>query len=198
MTVGRPISTCFTPSTERFSWEIPSFLKGKVGRAISRDFAIDSIFTARSATPVNILTGADPLGLGFTTVSRPDVITSAPLYIDNPTAAGGSRINPAAFTEPPAGRQGALGRNSLRGFPLWQLDMALRRQFQVTEGIRLQVRIDAFNILNHANFANPSGVRTDPNFGVSTQMLGRSLGGLNPLYQIGGPRSLQLAAKLLF
>jgi Carboxypeptidase regulatory-like domain/TonB dependent receptor/TonB-dependent Receptor Plug Domain len=180
------------------SWEIPSFLEGKVGRAISRGFAIDSIFTARSATPVNILTGADPFGLGFTTVTRPDVITGVPLYIDDPAAAGGRRINLAAFIEPAAGRQGTLGRNSLRGFPLSQLDLALRRQFQVTEGIRLQVRIDAFNILNHANFANPSGVLSNPNFGVSTQMLGRSLGGLNPLYQIGGPRSLQLAAKLLF
>jgi hypothetical protein len=112
--------------------------------------------------------------------------------------AGGRRINPAAFVEPPSGRQGALGRNSLRGLQLWQLDLALRRQFAVTEGVRLQLRIDTFNTLNHANFANPSGVLNDPNFGVSTQMLGRSLGGLSPLYQIGGPRSLQFAAKLLF
>jgi len=180
------------------SWEIPSFLEGKVGRAILGGFAIDSIFTLRSATPVNILTGADPLGLGFTTVSRPDVIAGAPSHINDPAVAGGRRINPAAFIDPPSGRQGALGRNSLRGFPLWQLDLALRRQFQVAEGVRLQLRIDTFNTLNHANFANPSGVLSDPNFGVSTQMLGRSLGGLSPLYQIGGPRSLQLAAKLLF
>jgi carboxypeptidase family protein/TonB-dependent receptor-like protein len=180
------------------SWEIPSFLEGKVGRAILGGFALDSIFTARSSMPVNILTGADPFGLGFTTVSRPDVITGVPLYINETAVAGGRRINPEAFIEPMEGRQGTLGRNSLRGFPLWQLDLALRKQFQVTEGVRLQVRIDTFNTLNHVNFANPSGVIADPNFGVSTQMLGRSLGGLNPLYQIGGPRSLQLAAKLLF
>jgi hypothetical protein len=41
-------------------------------------------------------------------------------------------------------------------------------------------------------------VLSDPNFGTSTQMLGRGLGGLNPLYQIGGPRSLQLSLRLRF
>jgi hypothetical protein len=63
-----------------------------------------------------------------------------------------------------------------------------------------------FNVLNHPNFAQPIGDIFNPQFGVSTQMLGQSLsngnvsggGGLNPLYQFGGPRSIQLALKLFF
>jgi hypothetical protein len=62
-----------------------------------------------------------------------------------------------------------------------------------------------FNVLNHPNFGPPDVGLSDPTFGVTTQMLGQSLsgsvlgsGGLNPLYQIGGPRSIQLALKLLF
>ena len=61
-----------------------------------------------------------------------------------------------------------------------------------------------FNIFNHPNFGPPISYLSSPQFGQATQMLGSSLGaggasgGLNPLYQIGGPRSVQLALKLQF
>jgi hypothetical protein len=180
------------------SFDVPPPFQSGVGRAVFGGFGIDSIFRARSATPVNALTNTDPFGFGFRTVTRPDLIAGAPLYVDDPAAAGGRRINRAAFAEPPAGRQGTFGRNGLRGFPAWQIDLSLRRQLNLSERVRLQVRIDAFNLFNHPNFGAPAGILSDPNFGASTQMLGRSLGGLSPLYQIGGPRSLQLSLKVLF
>jgi hypothetical protein len=68
----------------------------------------------------------------------------------------------------------------------------------------LQARVDLFKIFNHPNFGPPVNYMTSPLFGQATQMLGASLGaggqngGLNPLYQIGGPRSAQLALKLMF
>jgi len=62
-----------------------------------------------------------------------------------------------------------------------------------------------FNVLNHPNFGPPVPDISQPNFGLSTQMLGQNLtggntgaGAFNPLYQIGGPRSIQLALKLTF
>jgi hypothetical protein len=183
------------------SYNVPSPFRGGAGRAVLGGFAVDAIYRARTATPVNVLTNRDPLGLGFTTVLRPDLVPGVPLYLEDTAVAGGRRINPAAFDAdaPTAeGRQGTLGRNALRGFPLSQLDLSLRRQFDLGERANIQFRVDAFNVFNHPNFANPSGVLTDPNFGVSTQMLGRGLGGLSPLYQVGGPRSLQMALKLLF
>jgi hypothetical protein len=39
---------------------------------------------------------------------------------------------------------------------------------------------------------------TSVNFGRATQMLNTALGGINPQFQVGGPRSIQLALKLLF
>jgi hypothetical protein len=80
----------------------------------------------------------------------------------------------------------------------------LRRQFRVTESFSMQTRVDFFNVLNHPNFGNPINYLSSPQFGRATQMLANSLGtggqsgGLNPLYQIGGPRSIQLALKLQF
>ena len=104
----------------------------------------------------------------------------------------------------PASGQGNLGRNALRGFGATRWDLTLRRQFRLTERFSLQARGDFFNILNHPNFGSPISFLTSPQFGESTQMLANYLGaggqngGLNPLYQIGGPRSIQLALKLQF
>lgn len=76
------------------------------------------------------------------------------------------------------------------------------RQFRFTERVSLQARGDFFNILNHPNFGSPINYLSSPQFGEATQMLNTSLGsggqsgGLNPLYQIGGPSSIQLALKL--
>src|SRR5262249_43937413 len=134
---------------------------------------------------------------------RPDLVSGVPLYIHDPTVAGGIRLNPAAFVEPPVGRQGTLGRNVMRGFPLSQLDFSFRRKFPVGERLNLQLRADLFNAFNHPNFGALDGVLGDALFGQATSMLGRDLSGggvgsLSPLYQIGGPRSIQLALKLQF
>ena len=97
------------------------------------------------------------------------------------------------------------GRNGdFRASSATEVDLTLRRQFKLYERLSLQARADLFNIFNHPNFAPPVNYMTSPLFGQSTQMLGASLGaggqtgGLNPLYQIGGPRSAQLALKLVF
>jgi hypothetical protein len=63
-----------------------------------------------------------------------------------------------------------------------------------------------FNVLNHPNFGPPvADISNTAQFGQSIQMLGRSLdnqnqggGSFSPLYQIGGPRSIQFALKLQF
>ena len=100
--------------------------------------------------------------------------------------------------------QGNLGRNVLNGFGATEVDLTLRRQFKLYERLSLQARADFFNLFNHPNFGPPVNYMTSPLFGQATQMLGASFGaggqtgGLNPLYQIGGPRSAQLALKLLF
>jgi hypothetical protein len=73
-------------------------------------------------------------------------------------------------------------------------------------GTRAQIwaRADFFNVFNHPNFGNPVNFMTSPQFGQATKTLAAFLGsggqggGLNPLYQIGGPRSIQLALKLQF
>jgi len=192
------------------TYSFPKPPGGQVVEALLGDWSLDTLFNTRTATPVNVITGVDVLGLGgfASTASRPDLAPGVPLYLDDPTVGGGRRINRSAFMIP-TGRQGTLGRNALRGFSIYQWDLGVRRLFKPTERVNLQFKAEIFNLLNHPNFGDPggrlnSGSSPDPNFGISTVMLGRSLGagtsggGLSPLYQIGGPRSIQLALKLQF
>jgi hypothetical protein len=85
-----------------------------------------------------------------------------------------------------------------------QVNLALRRRLKVNERFDLQLRAEFINPFNHANFGAPVGDLNSGFFGHSTSMLGRSLGsagtngGLSPLYQLGGPRWVQLALKLQF
>jgi len=182
------------------SYDIPSLFKEGIGKTIFGGFGLDATFRARTATPVNVVSGVNRFNLGTTTVLRPDYVAGQPLYIDDPNAPGGRIFNRNAFRPTPANenRQGTFGRNVLRGFGANQLDLSLRRTFGFTETVNLQLRADGFNILNRPNFANPSGVLPNANFGRSVQMLGNGLGGLSSLYQIGGPRSFQLSAKVNF
>src|SRR5678815_571699 len=118
-----------------------------------KDWSIDSIFSARSATPVNAyFTTVAPFGIYQL---RPNRRTDIPLYIEDKAEAGGRRVNPAAFVVQTPTTQGTLGRNSVRGYPFWQLDFALRRQFRLTERFALQFKAELFNAFNHPNFGDP-------------------------------------------
>jgi hypothetical protein len=138
-----------------------------------------------------------------------------------PPCAGGKGFNPAAFASPPLDpksgnptRQGNLSRNAVRGFGVIQWDFAMHRDFPIGDRLKLQFRAELFNVLNHPNFGPPVGdlgspQTLNPQFGQSQLTLGQSLSGaqyagnvgsgaLSPLYQIGGPRTVQLALKLSF
>jgi hypothetical protein len=199
------------------TYDIAPLMKDGVGNAILRDWAVDALFTARSATPVNVtLLVGTPTVAGFASV-RPDLVEGIPIYVDDPSAPGGRRFNNTRvtipgnpfpqfgpFRQPFPSRQGSLGRNSLRGFPVYQLDFALRRQFNLGDRANLQFKTEFFNLFNHPNFGDPDSSLRSSTFGLSTAMLGRSLGsggilgGFNPLYQIGGPRSIQFSLKFGF
>ena len=185
------------------TYDIPSPGTSPAVRAVLGGWGVDGILRARSGSPVTVITlAADPLNL--TTPRRVDVVSDQPQWLDDPLAPGGRRLNPASFAIPAQGRQGTLGRNSLRGFAAWQLDLSLRRRFRLMNDVRLEMRGDVFNVLNHPNFGEPDGTLSSTTFGRATNMLNRALGaggtsgGLNPLYQIGGPRSVQISARLLF
>jgi hypothetical protein len=179
------------------TFDLPRLSMPAVLRASLNGWGLDLLVRYQSAFPVSPSAGTVVLPDGTFYSQRPDLVPGQPLYISDSSVPGDRRFNPAAFTQP-SGQQGNFPRNGLRGFPVSQVDLALRREVKLGEKVRLQLRGELFNLFNHPNFGPPANVITDGLFGQPTQMLSRSLGGLNALYQMGGPRSGQLAIKLLF
>jgi hypothetical protein len=189
--------------TAAVTYEVPSIGSQKTVKALLSGWSLNGFIFARSALPVNVV-GGSFFAAGTQLAPRPNLISGVPLEIYGSQFPGGKILNRAAFATAPAGTQGNLGRNVLRGFGAWQADVGLQRQFKLTEKSQLRFRAELFNVFNHPNFGSPTNVLTSPLFGRSTQTLANSLGsggangGLNPLYQIGGPRSIQFALKLQF
>jgi len=170
-----------------------------------RAWALDGRISARSALPVDVLvkTGIDPQ-TGVDLSYQPNRTGNQPLYLSASDAPGGRVINYAAFSVATDANgnavEGDSGRNLARGFDAIQTDIALRREFHLRAKLNLQLRAEAFNLFNHPIFgAIYNKLSEGPTlFGQAYNTLNGSLGGLNPLYQVGGPRSLQLALKLHF
>jgi hypothetical protein len=190
--------------TGALTYEVPSLKQNLFLKKISENWSVDGVFQARSGFPLNILTTLTIPGQIVNV--RPDLAPGVPIWIVDGSAPGGKVLNPLAFVIQTTPRQGTLGRNLFAGFGATQIDMSVGRKFGLTENLKLQFRADAFNVLNHPNFSSPDpascsgtpGSHCSPPFGQVTQMLNQGLGGLSALYQIGGPRSLQLSLKLLF
>jgi hypothetical protein len=171
-------------------------------------WAMDTILHARTGFPISVLNSDQYLGITLANAFRPNLVYGQPLWLADPSVAGGRSLNPAAFqpafkTGDP-GQQGTLGRNAIAGFGMMQMDFALRREFRLSERRRLQFRLEAFNLLNHPSFADSVRYLNSPVFGDSTSMLNLMLGsgspgsGLAPILQTGGPRSLQASFRFQF
>lgn len=188
--------------TAAMTYQIPSFEENSVLKTVTRDWGVDVMFRARTGFPVSVTTSIPFPPLPGNLAVSPNVVPGQPFWIDDPNAPAGRRLNLLAFSRPANGTVGDLPKGVIRGFGAKQIDISLRREFPLFEKVRLQLRFEAFNVLNWPLFANPGGsfsASTQPqNFGASTQMLNRSLGGLNALYQIGGPRSMQGAVRISF
>lgn len=187
--------------TGAFSYAPPSFANNLLARAVTDGWSLTGFVTARSGFPINIFNCCSSFGGGLGGQTRPDLLPGQPIWISDAAAPGGKVLNPDAFATPATPRQGTLPRNSVSGFGATQVDTSLARKFALTERTYLQFRADIFNLFNHPNFASPQGAFPGPQFGMATQMLNRGLSngaGLNALYNVGGPRSIQLALKLYF
>lgn len=201
--------------TWAFSYDLPRL--GNI-RGLSSGWAVNGVLALASGQPfnVNYLFEGDFNGSGEF-FGRPDLVgdpfagTHAPERF----------LNLAAFQVPctldmagecVAGTQhfGSLGRNALVGPHYQNFDFSVVKNNSLSERVKLQLRVDIFNLLNHPNFANPLW----PNFGVDflangIDASGRGIGFLpitttpdvgtgNPFLGGGGSRNIQLGIRLSF
>lgn len=189
--------------TLAFTYAMPTGRPTWLSRLLG-SWALDGIFRARTGFPLNVLQSEFAQGLSYDNAFRPDVIAGAPLWLADASAPSGRRLNPHAFRLTGSGVQGNLGRNAIAGLGMHQWDLAVRREFALSDRLRLQFRLESFNTFNHPNFADPAPFLSSPFFGMSPSMLNQMLGtgspgsGLTPVLQSGGARSFQLALRLRF
>ena len=205
-----------------FSYDLPNVGGNGFVNTVLHHWGLDDRLTARTAFPVNVIGSPFLQPNGQLYNGGVDFVPGQPVYLYGANCAsvlqglgdlqsgqgcpGGRAINPQAFT-PVSSGFGDVPRNFARGFDAVHVDLAVRREFPIYENLKLQFRAEAFNIFNHPNFgaitsdcggtAGTPGCTT-PQFGQATATLASSLGVLSPLYQQGGPRSMQFALKFVF
>jgi len=205
-----------------FSYDLPSVRHSGFVDALLNHWGLDDRFSARSAFPVTLNGNELVQPDGQIYHGGLSSVRDQPVYLYGANCAsvlqglgdlqagqgcpGGRAINPLAFTPVDSGL-GDTPRNFARGFDAVQMDLAVRRDFRIYERLKLQFRAEAFNVFNHPNFGMINSTCggtpgtpgcTNIQFGQAAATLANSLGVLNPLYQTGGPRSMQLSLKFVF
>jgi hypothetical protein len=196
-----------------FSYDLPNVGHSGFLDAVLYRWGLDGRLTARTAFPVPLTGNALLQPNGQTYYAGLDLVPGQTIYLygancatvlqglgdlqPGQTCPGGRAINPQAFTSVSSG-YGDAPRNSARGFDAIQMDLAVRREFPIYEKLKLQFRAETFNVFNRPNFGIINTHFGQQTFGQATSTLAGSLGVLSPLYQQGGPRSMQFALKLIF
>jgi hypothetical protein len=196
-----------------FSYDLPGVGHEGLVRAVLHHWGVDDRFTARTGFPVTLEGNGLVQPNGQVYNAGLNLVAGQSVYLYGGNCAsvlqrlgdlqpgqgcpGGRAINPTAFVNVSSGL-GNAPRNFARGFGAWQMDLGVRRDFPIHERLKLQSRAEAFNIFNHPNFGGIYPFFGQPTFGQATSTLASSLGVLSPLYQMGGPRSMQFALKLVF
>ena len=187
------------------TYELP-FGKGTSGfrKMATAGWQTNAIFVFNSGSPFTITDNfstnqtAFSNSVGAATPDRPNQV--APATVSNPSIA--QWFNPNAFVVPNV--QGTIGntpRNSLYGPHFRHFDFSLFKDFQVREGIKLQLRSEFFNITNTPSYFVANNQNSDPTTNLvpttgnaPSPAFGRIVR-TNPNYT---PRTIQLAFKLLF
>ena len=134
----------------------------------------------------NSLLGAEPNGINNYGVDEPDVAPGSLALHRNPRN-GQPYFNSALFSENALGTPGNASRRFFSGPGMENFDMALLKNLRLTESKSLQLRLEGFNVFNHAQFFGPQAV--DGNI---------SSGTFGHVVSAAAPRLVQAGAKFIF
>jgi hypothetical protein len=185
------------------SYQLPRLAGSGILHTIGTDWQVDAVFAFRSGAPFTVTSVRD---IGFGSFPfRADAMAGVPVWVPDQTEPGGQRLNAEAFVTP-TDRQGTLGRNTLRASPLRQVDVGLSRVIRLGERVTARLRLEAFNVFNIPNFGTPfADPQNTQQFGSAFRSYATALGtgtltggGLVPIQQVGGPRSVQLGLRLTY
>ncbi|ADW71261.1 TonB-dependent receptor [Granulicella tundricola] len=222
-----PISRQFADAPSNYSnsnFDIRNSFKGRIvyqlpigrGRAfLNHNWLVDELLGGYQVSSTIQLTSGNPFSVFASNQHSYDEPGQSddpfPNYSGAPlTPAGGHSTfewyNPAAFTLPAPGTFGNVRRNSVYGPGSELVNLSAGKKFDIHESVKLQIRLDATNAFNHANFGQPNGnlgtCSGPPNCAVAQQagqaftQSGSFGAGNNQITGAGGGRSLQGGIRL--
>jgi Carboxypeptidase regulatory-like domain/TonB-dependent Receptor Plug Domain len=176
-----------------YVYELPAFAKsnGLAKRTIN-GWQLAGITRFWSGTPMDVTANGDPGTLGGG--QRADYL-GGQIYNDNYKSTL-QYFNPLVFGRPANGTLGTFGRDVLYGPGYSNWDISLYKNTNITEHVKLQLRVETFNTFNHTQFTNPGSGISVPN--PSTAVTTATAGSTGRVTATRDPRNMQLGLKLLF
>jgi hypothetical protein len=179
------------------------------GNWLVEGWQISGIFYASSGGPFTI-TGIQAISNNVgATANRANFVPDAPgcdnepIYDDWKDRSRNGfpvYVNAACFAVPAVGELGNSQRNQFYGPRQWNVNMNLQKNTQITSSVQLQLRLEAFNVLNHKNYGTPTfGWTQGANTSAATIVSGApnaTAGIIDSI--VGTMRQIQLGAKLIF
>ncbi len=178
-----------------YIYDVP-FLKDSsnaILKYVVAGWQVSGLTTIQSGSPVNITFSQDRANIGVTGLQRPDLVGAVPDLNCQPNSAGATDVarrqlincyDASAFALPAQFTFGSASRNLLRGPKFSSTDLSFMKTIPVGGEMRLQVRVEMFNIFNQVNYGNPNASYGAAAFGSITSA--------------GSMRQIQLGGKLLF
>jgi hypothetical protein len=170
-----------------YVWAIPfERAFASLPKRLTQGWNFNGIVHFVGGLPVPLSQGGDYSLTGSPNTDLPDVVGKVVLQDPRKPGPNGSNtfFLPDAFATPPLGSFGNSSRQFFHGPGINNFDIGLEKRTAITESMGFQIRLEFFNIFNHAQFNNPDGDRRNDTFGrVSSAR---------------APRIGQLSAKFYF
>jgi hypothetical protein len=165
---------------------------------VANHWQISPLVHISDGAPFTVVTGVDN-SLTDTLNDRPNLTNSHLVYTHAKIRSGQSTnaqyVNAAAFTPNAIGTFGDVGARAFRGPKFLQVDSALSRSFALHERFQMNLRLEAFNVLNHPNFATPE---SSGYIGQTTSLASPTFGQITATTNGYGARVFQGAIKFTF
>jgi len=171
-----------------FLYDLPIQKNMGITSKLFADIQLSGILSMQSGFPFTVNVSGDTAGIGAGTggiLIRPNYISGRTVELSGAERTTDRFFNTAAFAAPAAAAFGNLGRNTVIGPSLTNLDLVIAKNIAIKEAIKLQVRGEVFNVFNHSNYNLVGRIINDP------ATFGRVLNQLDP-------RQLQFGLKLAF
>ena len=187
----RSIGLCGFDVTQSFvisyNWQLPfdRYVSSGWAKKVAGGWSVSGITRFATGLPIGLSENDDNalIGANAVPVDVPNFAEGSVLADTNPRH-GNAYFKTSLFSNELLGQFGNSRRRFFHGPGLNSFDIAFLKSTKITESEELQMRFEAFNVFNHAQFTNPTGEINSSSFGLITSAR--------------DPRIMQIAAKFIF